>query len=158
MSASPEPDATDDQDLPSGWANPEWVAETRETAREERVRRTLDDADAAGTKAWLEASLAEDARTAEIYGREFTFTPIGTDFVSWTVEVASQAGADDDLGDMPELLRRTCRKLGEHCHDPEMGPEEFLRLPPTMVEGIYEEVASELSPEERERAERFRSR
>ena len=144
---------------PSGFANPEFVERSAVRAEEHRKEQDRAKSEAGGTQAWLEEELDQRSKEAEIFGRVFEFRPIGTGFVSDTVERANkvnQDGDDRDLGEMPALLRDICAKLGEHCLDPGMNREQFESIPPSEVQQVYEEVAAELDDEERERIERFR--
>ena len=128
-----------------------------EAMREKQEQRRSDVVENAATREWLEQQVEQDTRTVAVAGREFEFTQLGTDKVADTVEMAGD-DADDDLENVPRMLRQVCDVLAEHCLDPVMDREAFGSLPPEAVDDAFNELAgSMMDADDRERVEQFRN-
>jgi hypothetical protein len=143
-------------------------------AKKEKEREEIQDAEEAlTTEQWLESELNEQSNTVEIYGRDFEFRPIG----SKTVEDVTKLFGDevenldidadnpqdidpDDLEDSAEDIPKTMwtlrHELADHCIDEEMDADAFGRIPPQDLVQIFERAAASLTPDDAERAKRFR--
>jgi len=153
--------------------NPDAVEEMYE-AKKEKEREEIQDAEEAlTTEQWLESKLDEQSNTVEIYGRDFEFRPIG----SKTVEDVTKLFGDEvenldidadnpqdvdpeDLEgsaeDIPKTMWTLRHELADHCIDEEMDADAFGRIPPDDLVQIFERAAASLTPDDAERAKRFR--
>lgn len=140
----------------SAVTNPEARQRMLDAARAEAREEQRARAESAGTKAWLERRLDEQARTVPVMGRDFEFRPIGTDTVA---DILEQVENEDlSLSQMPGLLRKVRDLLAESCLDDEFDREAWGKVPPDVSQRVFEDVAfpeEELSEEDRERVERF---
>lgn len=145
-----------------GFANPEWVEQAESKLKQQRRAEMIAEAEAGGTKAWIETKLDEHAKEVDIFDRTYAFRPVGAGFVADTVEKAQGLDDGEDLGDAPGMFRDICAKLGDHCIEradepgPPLDESDFLALPVHVVRDAFEDVGAELDDEERGRAERFR--
>lgn len=133
----------------------------RETAVEKKQERRHEVAELADTEAWLEQRLNEQSRTVPVMGRDFEFRPMGTTTVADIVSQVGDGQEDIPLSEMPDLLRKICDLLGEHCTDSALNAEQFGKMPPEVVEGVFMDIAMPeddgISSEEREKIEQFRN-
>lgn len=136
--------------------NPERREAMLEAARSEVKEEKEQRRENATTKQWLQGQLDEQTRTVPVMGRDFEFRPLGTDAVAdvldYTpdsvpdgVEAPDDVNPEDlggmDLGEMPGLLRKVCDLLADACTDEEMDRESWGRVPPDVVERVFEDVA-----------------
>jgi len=146
--------------------NPDAREEMLSAARSDAKQEKRQHRENASTKQWLQGQLDEQVRSVPVMGRDFDFRPLGTDAVADVLDYTPDTMPDGedmsgmDLSEMPGLLRKICGLLADACTDPEMDREAWGRVPPDVVERVFEDVAfpeDDLDRDEMERVQQFRN-